>query len=57
MWTFFLIENYIAPIKNQLMTLLLKKLNKFATLQLPLNKLAITYYLIAIQFIVHRTGL
>ena len=50
---FFLIRNYFTPIKNQLMILLLKKLslNKFATLQLSLNKLAIIYYLTAKQII------
>ena len=50
---FFLIRNYFIPIKNQFMILLLKKLslNKFATLQLSLNKLAIIYYLIAKQII------
>ena len=41
------------------MILLLKKqsLNKFATLLLSLNKLAIIYYLTARQFIVNRADL
>ena len=41
------------------MILLLKKLslNKFATLQLSLNKLAIIYYLTARQFIVNTADL
>ena len=58
MWTFFLIKNYFAPIKNQLKILLLNKLslNKFATWQLSLNKLAIIYYLVARQFIVNRAN-
>ena len=56
MSTFFLIRDHFTPIKNQLMTLLLKKLslNKFATLQLSFNKLAIMYYLTSRQFIVNR---
>ena len=48
---FFLIRNYFTPIKNQFVILLLKKFNKFATLQLSLNKLAIIYYLTARQII------
>ena len=56
MWTFFLIRNYFTPIKNQLTILLLKELslNKFATLQLSLNKLDIIYYLTARPFILNR---
>ena len=59
MWTFFLIRTYFTPIKNQLRILLLKKLSldKFATLQLSLNKLAIIYYLTARQFIISRADL
>ena len=59
MWTFFLNRNYFTPIKNQLMILLLKKLllNKFATLQLSFNKLAIICYLTARQFIFNRDDL
>ena len=52
-------RNYFTPIKNQLMILLLTKLSldKFATLQLSLNKLPIIYYLTVRQFIVNRADL